>query len=261
MTPDELKSIPKGEFVVMKTGSHPMRTRLRLFLDWGITFGEPYQTPEHGQRKVYYAGRQELETAIIARYWTDPEKKEPAHPPQREQAGQNAGGHNQKSKPMVTMPKKPGGSDGASNSGGVISVGLLRSHLSRSGIEPPCQGGVHLPQRSRQQGGHLLAGDQYHRSWSEPVPLDSEAGAERFGEGGSTGKVPPLAGEWEPDIQSISAGPCLKKDIAQRDKSCENSDMNRYGQCAGPLSKRPAGGLEGKQWLSRHWDQKHPVCI
>ena len=39
MTPDELKSIPKGEFVVMKTGSHPMRTRLRLFLDWGITFG------------------------------------------------------------------------------------------------------------------------------------------------------------------------------------------------------------------------------
>ena len=51
MTPDELKSIPKGEFVVMKTGSHPMRTRLRLFLDWGITFGELYQTLEHGQRK------------------------------------------------------------------------------------------------------------------------------------------------------------------------------------------------------------------
>ena len=57
MTPDELKSIPKGEFVVMKTGSHPMRTRLRLFLDWGITFGEAYQMPERGQRRVYYAGR------------------------------------------------------------------------------------------------------------------------------------------------------------------------------------------------------------
>ena len=42
MTPDELKSIPKGEFVVMKTGSHPIKTRLRLFLDWRITFGEPY---------------------------------------------------------------------------------------------------------------------------------------------------------------------------------------------------------------------------
>ena len=30
MTPDELKSIPKGQFVVMKSGFHPMRTRLRL---------------------------------------------------------------------------------------------------------------------------------------------------------------------------------------------------------------------------------------
>ena len=73
MTPDELKSIPKGEFVVMKTGSHPMRTRLRLFLDWGITFGEPYQTPERGQRRVYYAGRDELEAAIQNRYWTGSE--------------------------------------------------------------------------------------------------------------------------------------------------------------------------------------------
>ena len=122
MTADELKSIPKGEFVVMKTGSHPMRTRLRLFLDWGITFGEPYQTPEHGQRKVYYAGRQELEAAIIARYWTEPEKKGPAHPPQGERAGQDAGEHSQEdireSKPMATMPKKPRGSDGANSSRG-----------------------------------------------------------------------------------------------------------------------------------------------
>ena len=43
-----------------------MRTRLRLFLDWGITFGEPYRMQEHGQRKVYYADRWELETAILA---------------------------------------------------------------------------------------------------------------------------------------------------------------------------------------------------
>lgn len=46
MTPDELKSIPKGHFIVMKTGTHPMRTRLRLFLEWGITFREPYSIPE-----------------------------------------------------------------------------------------------------------------------------------------------------------------------------------------------------------------------
>ena len=68
LTPDELKSLPKGEFVVMKTGTHPMRTRLRLFLDWGITFGEPYQTPERVQRRVYYASREELERQILRRY-------------------------------------------------------------------------------------------------------------------------------------------------------------------------------------------------
>ena len=68
MTPDELKSIPKGHFVVMKTGTHPMQTRLRLFLDWGITFGEQYQTPDYGRRKVYYADRKELEAAILKKY-------------------------------------------------------------------------------------------------------------------------------------------------------------------------------------------------
>ena len=68
MSSDELKAIPKGSFIVMKTGTNPMRTRLRLFLDWGISFGDAYQTPEHGQRKVYYADRRELEAAILKKY-------------------------------------------------------------------------------------------------------------------------------------------------------------------------------------------------
>lgn len=68
MTPDELKSIPKGSFVVMKTGTHPMQTKLRLFLDWGITFGEPYATPEHAARPVAYASRQELLLSIGKKY-------------------------------------------------------------------------------------------------------------------------------------------------------------------------------------------------
>ena len=68
MTPDELKSIPKGSFVVMKTGTHPMQTKLRLFLDWGITFDEPYITPEHAARPVTYASRQELFLSIGKRY-------------------------------------------------------------------------------------------------------------------------------------------------------------------------------------------------
>ena len=93
MTPDELKSIPKGEFVVMKTGSHPMRTRLRLFMDWGISFGEPYQTPEYGQRKVYYAGREELENAIIQKFWPEPEQAEKGRSAQRERSRQRGGRH------------------------------------------------------------------------------------------------------------------------------------------------------------------------
>lgn len=108
MTPDELKSIPKGEFVVMKTGSHPMKTRLRLFLDWGITFGEPYQTPEHGQRKVYYAGRQELEEAIKQKYLlgADGTEKERSH--QRERSSQKHGmpvqQEAQAGQPLATIP-------------------------------------------------------------------------------------------------------------------------------------------------------------
>ena len=65
MTPDELKSIPKGQFVVMKTGTHPMQTRLRLFLEWGISFGDPYLLPERAARTVAYANKRELEQAIF----------------------------------------------------------------------------------------------------------------------------------------------------------------------------------------------------
>lgn len=68
MTADELKSIPKGEFVVMKTGTHPMRTHLRLFLDWGITFEKDCPMPEPFIRRVAYAGCEELMANIRKQY-------------------------------------------------------------------------------------------------------------------------------------------------------------------------------------------------
>ena len=68
MTADELKSIPKGSFIVMKTGSHPLRTRLRLFLEWGITFEEPYTVPERVQREVRYADKTQLVKSIQKKY-------------------------------------------------------------------------------------------------------------------------------------------------------------------------------------------------
>ena len=62
-----------------------MRTRLRLFLDWGITFGEAYQTPDRGQRKVYYADRKELEEAILKKYpQKNPELQLAQSPPRAE---------------------------------------------------------------------------------------------------------------------------------------------------------------------------------
>lgn len=67
MTPDELKSMPKGHFIVTKTGAYPMRTRLKLFFEWGITFGKPYEIAEQSARKVEYADRHELEAEIIRR--------------------------------------------------------------------------------------------------------------------------------------------------------------------------------------------------
>ena len=68
LTADELKSIPKGSFIVQKTGCHPMRARLRLFLEWGITFEEEYRVEEQAARKVYYADQNALTRAIVRKY-------------------------------------------------------------------------------------------------------------------------------------------------------------------------------------------------
>ena len=72
LSPDELKNLPKGEFVVMKTGTHPMRTKLQLYFKWGIKFEEPYQTPERAQREVYYAGKEELLMNIKKNLYSQP---------------------------------------------------------------------------------------------------------------------------------------------------------------------------------------------
>ena len=84
MTPDELKSIPKGHFIVMKTGTHPMQARLRLFLEWGITFGAAYQVPQQAARKVYYASKAEL-TDIIYRAFPAPACQNNYRTPKKEE--------------------------------------------------------------------------------------------------------------------------------------------------------------------------------
>ena len=68
MSADELKSMPKGNFVVMKTGTHPMKTKLKLFFKWGIRFEAPLQMEDRGSRPVHYAGKADLEKAILSEY-------------------------------------------------------------------------------------------------------------------------------------------------------------------------------------------------
>lgn len=73
MTVDELKSMPKGQFIVMKTGEHPMKTKLKLFFEWGIHFDEkhPYSVCDNGNRKVEYADKGEIVRGIMQKYRPD----------------------------------------------------------------------------------------------------------------------------------------------------------------------------------------------
>lgn len=68
LSPDELRCLPKGEFIVMKTGVHPMRTRLKLFFEWGIQFHKEYVPTEHANRAVAYADAKRLRRAIDNKY-------------------------------------------------------------------------------------------------------------------------------------------------------------------------------------------------
>lgn len=65
MTADELKSMEKGNFIVMKTGTHPFVSKLKLFFKWGIKFDkEPYTVKDKGAMEVEYTSREIIEEAI-----------------------------------------------------------------------------------------------------------------------------------------------------------------------------------------------------
>lgn len=65
MTADELKTMKKGHFIVMKTGTHPFISKLKLFFEWGIKFNVPeYKVEDNGARKVYYSSKAKIENKI-----------------------------------------------------------------------------------------------------------------------------------------------------------------------------------------------------
>ncbi|MBQ7152407.1 MAG: type IV secretory system conjugative DNA transfer family protein [Clostridia bacterium] len=65
LTPDELKSLPRGTFIVTRTGCMPNMVRMPLFFEWGIRFdGEPFKISISCGTTVSYAGRMTLRDAV-----------------------------------------------------------------------------------------------------------------------------------------------------------------------------------------------------
>ena len=76
MTADELKALPKGTFVVTKTGFNPIQVKLKLFFKWGIQFEDkPYVVPLRDNKDICYASKDNLMRAVYDKYTID--KKNP----------------------------------------------------------------------------------------------------------------------------------------------------------------------------------------
>ena len=76
MTADELKALPKGTFVVTKTGFNPIQVKLKLFFKWGIQFEDkPYVVPLRDNKDICYASKDALMRAVYDKFTTD--KKNP----------------------------------------------------------------------------------------------------------------------------------------------------------------------------------------
>ena len=68
MTADDLKTLPKNQWVLMKTHIHPLITTLKRYNEWGIKLDSPFQMPENATRNVQYASEGELFSAVLSKY-------------------------------------------------------------------------------------------------------------------------------------------------------------------------------------------------
>ena len=74
MTADELKTLPKGTFIVTKTGFNPIKVKLKLFFKWGIRFEDkPYVVPLRDNKDIHYASKDTLMRSVYEKY--SPDKK------------------------------------------------------------------------------------------------------------------------------------------------------------------------------------------
>lgn len=77
MTVDELKSMPKGNFILMKTGKKPMKTVLKLFTKWNIKLDQTYEVKMRIQQEVNYANISEIEIVLREKFSSDTLFKQP----------------------------------------------------------------------------------------------------------------------------------------------------------------------------------------
>lgn len=59
--------MPKGNFILAKTGDMPYENKTSFVFKRGIRFEEVYEVPEQPAREVVYADRLELEEEIVRR--------------------------------------------------------------------------------------------------------------------------------------------------------------------------------------------------
>ena len=113
ITPDELKSLPKGTFVVTKTGAYPMQVKLKLFFEWGIVFpDELYDVPDKGNRIVAYARKDDLQ-----------KKMDEIYPPKKTEENESAAKPQHKEKiQRFQKPHQNGRTKDDDTSGGVMMI-------------------------------------------------------------------------------------------------------------------------------------------
>lgn len=121
MTADELKSMPKGQFVVMKTGFYPMKVKLKLFFKWGISFDEkhPYEIPDQGNRKVEYAEKKDILDGIVKKY--RPDLLEPPTPAD-DDGGMSGNQEQQMTEKNEPNPARPQNRDRRRNGGAAVQT-------------------------------------------------------------------------------------------------------------------------------------------
>lgn len=64
----ELKTLQKSQWILTKTGCHPIQTTLKRYNEWGIKLDCPYQLPEYAARAVQYASSLELKEKVLEKY-------------------------------------------------------------------------------------------------------------------------------------------------------------------------------------------------